>query len=161
MTHVTHPIFVTHLTHDPWPMTHSLLWSRLFHIFITRSVKKCWRRSLLKRFFFTLWAWPRVLLLVSNSKKTSNFTLVCPFIILNTSIKSARFTDYVDTARVFLRRPMQNDWVRLCIVFYTCWVVLGRASLVEADRSGPLIGPEGQDFYVPTFVKISQSTAEL
>ena len=29
MTHVTHPIFVTHLTHDPWPidpLTHSLLW---------------------------------------------------------------------------------------------------------------------------------------
>jgi len=63
--------------------------SKLFHKFIIRSEKKCWRSSVWKLFFFNFSECPLVRVLVSSSKKEWNCTADSPLIILYTSIKSA------------------------------------------------------------------------
>ena len=59
-----------------------------FHRLIILSVKKCCLSSVLNLFFFSFSEWPRVILLVSNSKKISKFTFDSLFIILYTTIRS-------------------------------------------------------------------------
>jgi len=62
--------------------------SRLFHILITLSEKKCWRRSVLHRFFFSFHRCRLVMHLLSNSKNVSNLIDDGPLTILNSSIRS-------------------------------------------------------------------------
>ena len=63
---------------------------RLFHMLTTLSEKKCWRRSLLHRFFFNFHWCPLVTPLLSNTKNVSGLMDDTPLTILKTSIRSAR-----------------------------------------------------------------------
>jgi len=63
--------------------------SSLFHMLITRSLKKCCLKSVLTWFLYSFNEWPLVQLQDENSKKVSNLTEDKPYTILKTSIRSA------------------------------------------------------------------------
>jgi len=63
--------------------------SSLFHVLMTLSLKKCWRRSVLTRFLFSFNGCPLVLSCVVYSKNVLKFTVDNPCIILKTSMRSA------------------------------------------------------------------------
>ena len=71
-------------------VTHTTSLSSLFHQLIIRSEKKWCRRSVSILFFFHFHLWPRVILAQSISENVSSVTDEYPWVILKTSIRSAR-----------------------------------------------------------------------
>ena len=81
--------------------------SSLFHVLMTLSLKKCWRRSVLTRFLFSFNGCPLVLSCVVYSKNVLNLTVDNPCIILKTSMRRSDLCDKpMQPAEICFRRML-------------------------------------------------------